>query len=130
MSRFDDELPDPLQDRLNAELRNALRREEPPLGFEARLMARLSSESERETGLARWFKLPLLRFPMMTRLAFTAVVCLMVVAGVQYERERQERIDGEAAKAKLMQALRVTGTQLQAVRGRVMDSSGERSAGE
>jgi len=29
-----------------------------------------------------------------------------------------------------MQALRVTGTQLQAVRGRVMDSSGERSAGE
>jgi negative regulator of sigma E activity len=93
-------------------------------------MARLSSESKREAGFARWFCFPLLRLPLMTRLAFTAVVCLMVVAGVQYERERQERIEGEAAKVKLMQALRVTGTQLQALRGRVMDSSAERSAGQ
>jgi negative regulator of sigma E activity len=130
MSRLDNSLPDPLADRFNAELRNALRREEPPLGFEARLMARLSSESKREAGFARWFRFPLLRVPLMTQLAFTAVVCLMVVAGVQYERERQERIEGQAAKVKLMQALRVTGTQLQALRGRVMYSSAERSAGQ
>lgn len=126
MSRLDDQLGD----QLNAELRKALCREEPPLGFEARLMARLSSESKRETGLARWFHLPLLRFPMMTRWAFMAVLCLMVVAGVQYERNRQERVEGEAAKVKLMQALRVTGTQLQAVREKVMESSADRSAGE
>ena len=49
MSRLDDEL--------NSELRKALSREEPPVGFEARLMARLASEPKRETGLARWFKL-------------------------------------------------------------------------
>jgi negative regulator of sigma E activity len=130
MSRLDDGLPRQLPDRLDAELSNALRREEPPLGFEARLMARVSSESKCEAGFARWFRFPLLRVPLMTQLAFTAVVCLMVVAGVQYERERQERIEGQAAKVKLMQALRVTGTQLQALRGRVMDSSAERSAGQ
>jgi hypothetical protein len=54
----------------------------------------------------------------------------MVVAGVHYEHERQERIEGEAAKAKLMQALRVTGTQLQAVREKVLESAGDRAAGE
>lgn len=122
MSRLDDEL--------NSELRKALSREEPPVGFEARLMARLSSESKREAGLARWFQLAMPRFPMMSRLAFASVLCLMMVAGVHYERERQERIEGEAAKAKLMQALRVTGTQLQAVREKVMESSGDRPAGE
>jgi negative regulator of sigma E activity len=122
MSRLDDELRD--------ELRQALRREEPPVGFEARLLARLSSEPKRETRLSRWFRFPELRFPMPTRLAFTAVLCLMVVAGVQYEREKHERIEGEAAKVKLMQALRVTGTQLQAVREKVMESSGDRPAGE
>jgi negative regulator of sigma E activity len=130
MSRLDNELPDRLPNQLTAELRNALRREEPPLGFEARLMARLSTQSKKETGLARWFKLPLFGFAMPTSLALTAVLCLMVVAGVQYQHERQERIEGEAAKEKLMQALRVTGAQLQAVRGRVMDSSGQRSAGQ
>jgi negative regulator of sigma E activity len=126
MSRLDDQSPDPL----SAELKNALRREAPPLGFEARLMARLASESKRESGIARWFRLPVMRLPLMTRLAFTAVVCLMVVAGVQYERDRHERIEGEAAKVKLMQALRVTGTQLLAVREKVMESSGDHTAGE
>ena len=130
MSRLEDELPDRLPDRFDAELRSALHREEAPLGFEARLMARLAAESKREMGLARWFKFSLLRFPVMSRLAFASVLCLMVVAGVRYEQERQERIEGEAAKAKLMQALRVTGTQLQAVREKVLASSGGGSDGE
>ena len=122
MSRLDDQFSD--------ELKQALRREDPPVGFEARLLARLSAEPKGETGLARWFHLPLFQMPLMTRWAFTAVVCLIVVAGVQYERERQERIEGQAAKVKLMQALRVTGIQLQAVREKVMESSDVRTAGE
>jgi hypothetical protein len=116
--------------RLDDELRNALRREEPPTGFEARLMARVAAEPKRATGLARWFRLPDLHMPLMTRLAFTAALGLMVVAGVRYEHERQERIEGQAAKAKLMQALRITGTELQAVHEKVMETSGERTAGE
>lgn len=116
--------------RLDDELKNALRREAPPEGFEARLMARLASEPKREMGLARWFKLPDLRMPLMTRLAFSAALCLMVVAGVRFERERQERVEGEAAKAKLMQALRVTGTQLQAVHEKVRESTADYSGGQ
>jgi hypothetical protein len=126
MSRLDDKMPD----QLNDELRRALGREEPPMGFEARLMARLSFESRRETGFARWFRFPTLRLPLMTRLAFTAVICLVVVAGVQLERQRQQRIEGEAAKEKLMQALRVTGTELQSVREKVIESSASHSASE
>ncbi len=130
MSRLDDEMRDPLTDRLHAELKGALRREEPPAGFEARLLTRLASEPKREAALARWLQLPLFHFPVMTRLAFACVLCLMVVAGVRYGRERQERIEGEAAKAKLMQALRVTGTELQAVREKVLESSSDGSSAE
>jgi negative regulator of sigma E activity len=108
--------------RLDDRLKDALRREAPPAGFEARLMARIEAEPEPATGLARWFRLPQLRLPMMTRLAFAAVLCLMVVAGVRYEQVKQEREAGEAAKQKLMLALRVTGTQLQAVHEKVMSS--------
>ncbi len=130
MSRLDDEMRDPLTDQLHVELKGALRREEPPAGFEARLMARLASEPKRDAAFARWFQLPLFRFPAMTRLAFAGVLCLMLVAGIRYQRERQERAEGEAAKAKLMQALRVTGTELQAVRAKVLESSGDGSAAE
>lgn len=118
------------EDRFDNELRSAMRREEAPLGFEARLMARLAAEQRRESVLARWLKLPLLPLPTMSRWAFMAMLCLVVVAGVQYERDRQERIEGQAAKVKLMQALRVTGSQLQAVRERVLESSVDRPAGE
>jgi hypothetical protein len=93
-------------------------------------MARVAAEPKRATGLARWFRLPDLHMPLMTRLAFTAALVLMVVAGVRYERDRQERVEGQAAKAKLMQALRITGTQLQAVHEKVMETSGERTAEE
>ena len=116
--------------RLEDELRNALRREEPPAGFEARLMARLAQEPERKTGLARWLRLPEMRLPLMTQVAFAAALCLVVVAGVRYERDRRERVEGLAAKAKLMQALRVTGTQLQAVREKVRASADDYSDGQ
>lgn len=112
--------------RLDDELRNALRREAPPAGFEARLLARLSAESQPKSGFARWFRLPDIHLPLMTRWAFAAAVCLVVVAGVHFEFERQERVqqervEGEAAKDKLMLALRVTGTQLQAVHEKVRE---------
>lgn len=116
--------------RLDDELRNALRREVPPAGFEARLMARLASEPKQATGLARWFRLPEMRMPLMTQVAFAAALCLVVVAGVRFERDRQERAEGLAAKAKLMQALRVTGTQLQAVREKVRASTDDYSGGQ
>jgi len=113
MSRLDDELSN--------ELKKALRREEPPVGFEARLMARLSSESQREAGLVRWFKLALPRFPMMSRLAFASVLCLMMVAGVHYERERQERTLAERESA-LKEALDAKAVLLSELRHRTKNS--------
>jgi len=111
--------------RLEDELRNALRREEPPAGFEARLRARLAAEPRRTNWLARWFRLPAMHHTLAARLAFTAALGMLVVVGVRYEHERQERIQGEAAKAKLMQALRVTGTELQTVHEKVRELSAD-----
>ena len=110
--------------RLDDELKNALHREAPPSGFEARLLARLAAEPQPKARLAGWFRLPDLRLPLMTRWAFAAALCLVFVAGFHFEAERrervqQERVVGEAAKDQLMLALRVTGTQLQIVHDKV-----------
>ena len=104
--------------RLEDELRIALRREEPPAGFAARVLARASAEAAAgpETlgeRLARWFTLPSLR------LAVAATLCLAVVVGVQQERAERERVQGEAAKKQLLIALQVTGSALHSVRGKV-----------
>ena len=105
--------------RFEDELRNALRREEPPEGFAARVLARAAAEPERRSVWARimdWF-----RMPMVARTVMAAGLCLMVVAGVQYEQQRRERIRGEAAKQRLLVALRVTGSSLRAVHDKVRE---------
>jgi hypothetical protein len=44
---------------------------------------------------------------------------LLVVAGVDYRQEKQERDRGEAAKAQLMLALRITAGKLQLAQEKV-----------
>jgi len=112
--------------RLEDELRNALRREQPPPGFAARVLARAAAEPRPETAWARawgtlsgWF-----RAPAVARAAMAGALCLLVVFGVQYEqRQRLERIRGEAAKRQLLLALRVTGSSLRAVHDKVHELS-------
>ena len=106
MSRFEDEL------------RGALRREQPPEGFAARVLARAAAEPKPAgvwARLSEW-----LRMPVVARAALAGALCLLIVAGVQYEqRQRLERIRGEAAKQQLLLALRVTGSNLRAVHDKV-----------
>ncbi|MGO9242396.1 MAG: hypothetical protein ACLQBJ_16455 [Bryobacteraceae bacterium] len=105
-------------ERLEDDLRNALRREQPPLGFEARLMARLAAEPQPQSVWARvgetisaWFQAPL-----FARAALAGALCLLVVCGVNYEHRQVQRVRGEAAKQQLLLALRVTGSSLREVR--------------
>lgn len=112
--------------RFEDELRNALRREQPPEGFEARLLARVAAEPAPQSAWAKvwaslteWF-----RAPVMARAAMAGALCLLVVLGVQYEqRQRLERVRGEAAKRQLLLALRVTGSNLRAVHDKVRELS-------
>jgi len=115
MSRFEELGP------LEEALRQALQREEPPLGFEARVLGKLDEQalapSWRER-LGAWLNpLP------QRRAAWAAALCLLIVSGVVVERERERRIEGEAAKEKLLLALRVTGSQLRAVHEQVREAT-------
>ena len=110
--------------RLEDELRNALRREEPPEGFAARVLARAAATPEPGparawTRLRGWF-----RAPVFARVAMAGALCLAVVLGVHYEQRQQlERMRGEAAKRQLLLALRVTGSSLRAVHDKVHELS-------
>jgi len=108
--------------RFEDELRNALQRERPPEGFAARVLARAAAEPKPAGAWDRlkdWF-----RMPVVARAALAGALCLLVVAGVQYQqRQRLERIRGEAAKQQLLLALRVTGSNLRAVHDKVRELS-------
>jgi hypothetical protein len=107
-------------DHFEDDLRNALRREQPSEGFEARVLARAAAEPV--PSKTSWFQMPVLRFAM------AAALCLVFVVSVRLEEGRHERAKGEAAKQQVMLALRVTGNQLHAVSEKVRGLSSDYSS--
>ncbi len=103
--------------RLEDELRNALRRENPPEDFAAKVLARAAEQAwARRPWWPAGFELPRLRW------AAAAVLCLILaVAGLEYWNARTERTRGEKAKAQLMLALRITGSKLQLAQHKVQE---------
>ena len=100
--------------RLEDELRNALRREEPSPGFAARVMARAQAVSPPR----RWLPWPALRW------AGSLAAVAVIAGGVVYERERRMHAEGEKAKEQVMLALHITGSKLQSIKEKIheMDS--------
>jgi hypothetical protein len=104
-------------------LRDALRRESPPVGFAERVLQR-AGESGRQGDPAqprplRWSP----RRPLV-RLAAAAALVAAVAGGIQYrnvERARAERAAGEAAKEEVIKALRITASTLQVVQEKVRE---------
>jgi hypothetical protein len=97
------------------DLRDALRRREPPGGFVDRVMARVPQKRR------SWWSLPSLRW--VPALAMLLVV--LVVAGtVQQRRAERERQEGERAKQELMFALEVTSKQLEATKEKLLRVGG------
>lgn len=98
-----------MSDKLEQELKKALRRADPPAGFAERVLARAAKEeSKRARGRRRfqWFGISGLR------LALTCALCLIVAAsGLMYHHERHQQ--GERAKEQLMLALRITSSKLE-----------------
>lgn len=102
---------------MDDELRNALRREDPPQGFADRVLQRaaLGEVQPRPATRADW--------PFM-RLAAAAAIVAALAGGFQYRavvQEREERIRGEAAKEQVIQALRLAGSKLQLVQSKVKE---------
>jgi hypothetical protein len=113
-------------------LKHALRRQPVPDGFAGRVLLRVErarleeARAVRTNAAARGSLLTLFTRPLL-RWAPAAVLAV-VVAGVggevhyrrvQYENAQRERAEGEAAKQRLMLALRIAGSKLQLARSKV-----------
>jgi hypothetical protein len=100
--------------RLEDDLRRALRREEPSDGFTERVLA--AAAERKQNALSRLFAWPGLRW------ALAGSVCLILaVGGMEYKRARDDRAFGDAAKARLMIALRITADKLQMAQEKVQN---------
>jgi hypothetical protein len=110
--------PDNDANNLEAALKQALRSQDPPSGFADRVLASVGDRRTQAT-LSRnpWhaiFAQPLLRWT-----AFAAITASLVLGFVHQRSIVRERAQGEAAKQRLMLALRIAGSKLQIARSKV-----------
>lgn len=97
---------------LEDELKKAMRREEPPHGFTERVLA--ATSKAKPAPWDRLFAWPGLRWVL------AGAMCLaLMAAGLEYRQEQVEKARGEAAKAELMQALRITAYKLEFAQAKV-----------
>lgn len=105
--------------RLEDELRSALKRREPSPDFAERVLARLDAPSveeiRRRPSWRSW-----LRVPRMYRLAAGVAACLLLALGASQYHKYRVRIQGEAAKERLVLALKIAGGRLNAVQQKVL----------
>ena len=119
---------------LDAQLRNALRREAPPAGFTDRVLGRVAAGEvirlkpdpttvERHTIAKKQTWDPPLGGSVgrtsFVRWAAAAALVAAVAGGIQYRAIQKERREGEAAKARVVLALHIAGSKLQLVQTKI-----------
>jgi hypothetical protein len=101
---------------MHDELREALRRVEPPAGFAERVLqnAAAAPATPRQVQLARtdW------RGMLVTRLAIAATLVITIGAGAWYSAEERRR-EGEEAKRQVLVSLNIAGSKLREVQLRI-----------
>jgi hypothetical protein len=95
------------------QLKHALARKEQPASFEAKVFAAIAADRSTRWVFWRWAA------------AVAAMVLIAVGLWVPHEREVREREAGEAAKARLQLALKITVTQLARIQQTVRTSTEE-----
>jgi hypothetical protein len=95
---------------LDNELRNMLKRQEPPEGFADRVLARLETAPPDRNLVrctARLWRWPVLRW------AAVAAACLLIVLGVaRYQHQQRVRAQAEQASRQAMLALEIARAEL------------------
>ncbi len=99
-------------DDFEQHLRNQLAPRPAPAGFADRVMASVELRPAPRPRQPRFFWRPLWSWT-----AIAAVLVLAVFGGV--EHDRQQRIEGERARAQVLLALRITGTTLHDVQQKI-----------
>lgn len=118
--------------RLEDELRSALRREQPPADFTDRVMARIAqlpARQEKERSSDGWLK-RLAGFFQPHRMKWAmagAMACLLAFAGIGVSRYREhqraiETAEGEKAKEQVMLAMRIASTKLNVAQKKVQEN--------
>lgn len=101
--------------RLEEQLKQALARQDPPEDFHARVLAAVEEQRVRSSrAVWRWWARWAHSWPLAPALA----ALLVLSAGAIYQ-EHQRVARGEAAKEKLLVAMRVAGAKLHEARDRV-----------
>jgi hypothetical protein len=102
--------------RFEEQLKQALKREEPPAGFAERVMAKIP---ERKPGWKSFFSFSF-QFPY-GRLAMAGALALVLAVSVAIHtrQEMQEKLEGERARTQVMTALRIASTKLNITRQKV-----------
>jgi hypothetical protein len=122
---------------INDELKNALRRQEPPHGFADRVLARLADEKSEHLGPASrssvsrssTFGILIKRFSTQPFLhwATAAALAVVLIAGAihyrQIHRLNAERAAGKAAKQRLVLALHIASSKLQLAKTKVKQTT-------
>jgi hypothetical protein len=97
-------------------LQSSLRRQDAPDGFSARVLARVTAQNSTPVRRVSW--LTLFSQPIIRWAALAAVATAMIL-GIHVYNLRREQARGEAAKQRLMLALRVAGSKLQLAKAKV-----------
>jgi len=124
-------------DDLERQLKDALAREEAPAGFEARVVSAVNQAAESKgTGARRFGDRPHFgERPRWQWIFATAAAVVVIGVGTEWEHhaamerikmahfEMEQRQAGEAAKAQLQLALRITSTKLEEIQQRIGEGS-------
>ncbi len=114
---------------IEEELRAALRKQQPPEGFAARVMARVNTATPPKS--ARWtLIIAFVRSPRWRWAVAGLAACLLLAAVVVHQRREQRmKAQGELAKAQMMKALHIASAKLNLARRKVqgIDRSGPQS---
>jgi hypothetical protein len=103
---------------LERQLKDALRRCDPPANFANRVMARVAAENEHSVPRALSRLLPW-HWPMLRWGVVAATLCLVAGTGYRIHERRVEEAEAMAAKRQVMIALHITGAKLRIAQQRV-----------
>ena len=110
--------------RLENALKDALRREEVPENFAAKVLTRVAQKSAEGEPQHSW--LSVFSRPSLRWAAVAAVSICITLGALHYRHLQRERAQGEAAKQQLMLALRIAGTKLQLAKSKVNEINAAR----
>lgn len=108
---------------LEEQLKELLSRKDPPVGFEERVLSRLSMLGLKRRGFWKELRVSLFVPHLRWAMASLLVVVMMFVGIAGYLRQRRIRAEGELAKTQVMVALQIASSKLNYAQKTLLDRS-------